>query len=100
MAISREEEYAELREIGYSNEAIARRFGIDEPSLLRWLNKNIATAPARRQAAEFRTRCKRGHDLTDPDNVHVTSSGGRRCKLCRSLLERENRQRKKMAASE
>lgn len=41
----------------------------------------LAESNRARKAA--RATCRRGHDLTDPANVHEDSSGYRRCKACR-----------------
>lgn len=46
-------------------------------------------APARK------TECKRGHDLTDPDNLYPGSlaNGRRNCRTCRKERDAEQRQR-------
>ena len=42
-----------------------------------------------------KTHCKRGHEFTD-DNTYVMRDGGRQCKICRALRDKEYyRERKK-----
>jgi hypothetical protein len=39
----------------------------------------------RRGAAPYgaiRSQCRRGHDITEPENVYTDPSGGRRCRVC------------------
>jgi hypothetical protein len=38
----------------------------------------------------LRTRCKRGHDITDPANVYVQPDGGKRCRPCALEYARAN----------
>lgn len=35
--------------------------------------------------------CRRGHDLTDPNNVSTRATGRRRCRICERAAERARR---------
>lgn len=47
------------------------------------------------QYGAIRTTCIRGHDITDPANVRVTSQGKNQCKACDKVRNRKNYLRRK-----
>jgi hypothetical protein len=42
-----------------------------------------------RSVPSQKDRCKRGHDLTDPDNLKPNSRGARQCRECSNISRRE-----------
>ena len=42
-----------------------------------------------RSVPSQKDRCKRGHDLTDPDNLKPNSRGARQCRECANISRRE-----------
>lgn len=63
-----------------------RRAAVDTAQ---WQQAGVASAAELRRA---RTHCRRGHEFT-PENTARASGGGRRCKACAALHQRDHRRR-------
>lgn len=59
--------------------------------------RSLLTAGGRRPA-RARTLCPRGHDRTDPANIHVGADGKRRCVECERLRAAAYRKRRSPAS--
>lgn len=63
----------------------------------RSLNSFNNRRPNKKPGPSLKTKCIRGHDLTDPDNLTNHPSGGRSCKICPKIRKIENRKAKNEA---